>query len=288
MEAIRTARMPPEEIIVVDRPRRAGPAEARNLGALRATGDVLVFVDADLVVAPDVFERLRDGFHDNHIVALFGSYDDSPADQGVVSRFRNLLHHYTHHSSSGPASTFWAGLGAIRRESFLALGGFDEARFPVPSVEDIELGMRLTDGGNRIVLDPLIQGTHLKRWTLLSMASTDLLRRGVPWLRLLLEGRTHSTALNLNWVNRASTAASVLLTAGLLRGRSRLAGGSLIAVIVLNRSFYLLLARRGGPRLVAAGVPLHVLHQLLGAVAVPLGTGAYLWDRLTRSSRSSA
>jgi Glycosyl transferase family 2 len=285
LAAIRGARMPPEEIIVVDRPKFVGPAEARNLGARSATKDVLVFVDADVEVAADAFERIRHRLQDGEVVAIFGSYDDTPSDQGVVSRFRNLLHHYVHHSEAGPASTFWAGLGAIRRDTFHAVGGFDERRFPAPSVEDIELGMRLADRGHRIVLDPAIQGTHLKRWTLAGMAWTDVFDRGVPWVRLLLERRNHSTALNLSWRNRGSTAASLLLAAGLVRRQPRVGGVSLIAIVLLNRPFYVFLLHRGGARLVAAGLPLHVLHQLLGAAAVPLGTAAYLRERLTRCSR---
>ena len=121
------------------------------------------------------------------LVAVFGSYDDQPADPAPVSRFRNLLHHHVHSSSPGPAETFWAGLGAIRRDAFLAAGGFDAARYPEPAIEDIELGTRLVADGASIVLDPQIRGTHLKRWSLTSMVRTDLVRRGIPWVQLQLE-----------------------------------------------------------------------------------------------------
>jgi len=62
LAAIRAADDPPEELIVVDEPVLAGPAAARNDGARRATGDVLVFVDSDVVVHADSFQRLRDAF----------------------------------------------------------------------------------------------------------------------------------------------------------------------------------------------------------------------------------
>jgi hypothetical protein len=80
---------------------------------------------------------------------------------------------------------------------FLAIGGFDTVRFPRPQIEDIELGYRLRDAGGRIVLDPTVQGTHLKQWTFWRMLRTDVIDRGIPWMRLLLErrGRTR-TSLN--------------------------------------------------------------------------------------------
>jgi GT2 family glycosyltransferase len=287
--SIEAADEPPDEIIVVDGPPGVGPARARNDGARRATADIVVFVDSDVEVHPDAFRHIRAAFaRDPELVALFGSYDDDPGGGGLVSDFRNLLHHHVHHSSAGPAATFWAGLGAMRREIFLAHGGFDETRFPSPSVEDIELGMRLAAGNHRIVLDPAIQGKHLKRWTLGSMIQTDLLRRGGPWVRLLLDSARGSTTLNLGWRHRLSAAACVVLVAGLATRSWRVAGASFAIVLVVNGSFYLLLRRRRGWRLALAGIPLHLVHQLVSVAAVPTGAAMYVHERFTRSPSKPA
>jgi GT2 family glycosyltransferase len=268
---------PAVELIVVDSPEHVGPAAARNLGAQRARGDVIVFVDADVEVDDDAFRRIRAAFDtDPALTAIFGSYDDAPSADGIVSDFRNLLHHHVHHEGAGIATTFWAGLGAIRRDVFLGVGGFDEERFSQASVEDIELGMRLNERGERVVLDPAIQGKHLKRWTFSSMTKTDLLRRGVPWLRLMLERRSQSTALNLGWKHQIGTAASLLLVTSLVRRKLWFAGGALALLIALERRFYVLLFRRGGPLLVFAGVPLHIVHRLTSAAAVPIAVAAHL------------
>jgi GT2 family glycosyltransferase len=281
--AVRAAEAPPDEVIVVDGPQGLGPAAARNLGASRATGDVLVFVDADVEVHPDAFTRIRTAFDgDRGLTAVFGSYDDDPADGGVVSDYRNLLHHHVHHEAAGVATTFWAGLGAVRRDAFQAAGGFDERRFPHASIEDIELGMRLARDGARIVLDPAVQGKHLKRWTLAEMAATDLLRRGVPWLRLLLEDGRGSRALNLGWRHRLGSGSAVLLLWALARRRARPALGILVLMLLLDRDFYELLLRRRGGRQLAAGVPLHIVHRLVSAAAVPLALAHHLAARRKR------
>jgi GT2 family glycosyltransferase len=278
LEAIRAADEPPEEVIVVE--EGGGPADARNRGAVRASGDVLVFVDADVLPHRDAFVRIRRAFEgDPSLGALFGSYDDRPADPGTVSAFRNLLHHHVHQESAGRASTFWAGLGAVRRDSFDAVGGFDAERYLVPSVEDIDLGTRLTAAGCRIELDPYVQGTHLKAWSLQGMVESDLWHRGVPWVELLLRHGTGSSALNLGWRHRLSALASLAAAASLLRGRLRTAVAVLAVLVGLNRSFYALLARRRGRLEAAAGVGLHVLHHLAGALSVPVGIIEHLRRR---------
>jgi GT2 family glycosyltransferase len=270
--AIRGAEHPPDELIVVDRSSGRGPSSARNDGAARATGDVIVFVDADVLPHEDAFQRIRAAFEaDPDLAALFGSYDDSPEATGIVSGFRNLLHHHVHQSGAGPAATFWAGLGAVRREAFARAGGFDASRFPGPSIEDIELGMRLAALGARVRLDPELQGTHLKRWTLGTMIRTDFHGRGVPWVALVARTGSAPTGLNLGWRHRVSAVASVALALSLATRRPRATGAALGALVLLNAPFYALLLRRRGPAQALAGVGLHVLHHLTAVCAVPAG-----------------
>jgi GT2 family glycosyltransferase len=280
LAALEAGERRPDELVVAREPRGGGPAAARNAGAAASGGEVLVFVDSDVEVHPDALARIERRFlGDPELAAVFGAYDDRPAASGLTSRFRNLLHHHVHVSAAGDAETFWAGLGAVRREAFEAVGGFDARRFGEPSIEDIELGARLRDAGGRLALDPAIRGRHLKAWTPLSMVRTDLWRRGVPWARLLLARRRGSGALNLGARHRASAAAALGLALGVLARRPRLALAALAAIAGLNRDFYALLARRGGVRLLVAGVGLHVLHLLTAVAAVPIAIALHLRER---------
>jgi GT2 family glycosyltransferase len=284
IDSIRRAADPPEELIVVEEPSALGAAEARNVGASSASGDVLVFVDGDVAVHSDAFTRIRARFDaEPMLTAVFGSYDDEPAGPDVVSGFRNLLHHYVHHESPGPADTFWTGLGSVRRDAFASVGGFDGR---LQWLEDVDLGVRLAAKGERIVLDPTIQGTHLKRWTLRTMLWTDFVGRGIPWTVLLLRHRTSATTLNLGWRHRLSATSCLIGCAALATRRPRLAAASLGALVVLNRSFYLLLLRKRGPRQAALGVGLHTLHHLTGIAAVPAGVIAFLFEQRSATRRS--
>ena len=110
----------------------------------------------------------------------------SPPAPNFVSQYKNLSHCFVHRTAATEARTFWAGFGAVRRDAFRRVGGFDE-QFVRPSVEDIDFGYRLTDAGYRILLEPALEGTHLKRWTLVS-AIADRRAQGsrsvtVTWMR---------------------------------------------------------------------------------------------------------
>jgi glycosyltransferase involved in cell wall biosynthesis len=196
---------------VINTTGKRGPAHARNCGARAASGDILLFLDADVCVHPDTLSRIRDAFaNDPELDALIGSYDDSPGAQDFLSQYRNLMHHYVHQRARREACTFWSGCGAIRREVFLAHAGFDES-YGRPAIEDIELGYRLHMAGRKMILDKRIQVKHLKRWTFWGLLKTDIFDRGIPWTELILRNHYMPNDLNLELSQRVSVALAFLL-----------------------------------------------------------------------------
>lgn len=259
--------------------RNTSAAVARNAGARTGRGTVLFFVDADVVVAPDSRAVLIRWFaeHPDH-AAMFGAYDPTPAAPGRVSRIRNLLHRHVHIAGAGPAVTFWTGCGAVRRAAFEAVGGFDET---IAMMEDVDLGLRLAAAGHRIEIDPALQGKHLKAWSLLGMARTDLLHRAIPWARLLTGPAAQGLPRTLNIDARGRT--SVLSVGASLLGLPLLvvapaAGAVWIAAALglmgwANRGFLARLRREGRPGDAAAALPVLWVHYLCGGLG-------YAWVRL--------
>jgi len=248
-----------------------GPAVARNAAADRCADAVLVFVDADVVVHRDTFARLLAPLEaDRRVVASFGSYDDRPTDSRMTSLYANLRHHHTHQQAGEEALTFWAGCGAVRRDAFERVGGFDVS-YGRPAIEDIELGLRLTDAGDRIRLTPSAQATHLKAWTLGQLWRTDVFRRAAPWSRLLARRREMPSDLNLNWSQRGSAIGAhlVWISALLAIVQPEAAAVGLLAVlgwVMVNRPLLKLLHRRGGARAVAVGAVLHWTYHVYASV----------------------
>ncbi len=261
--------------------RPCGPAYARNRGVEVSRGAWVVFIDADVVVHADTLRRIADVIEvDPGMDAVFGAYDDAPPAPGFVSTYRNLLHRYVHVSGAGEAETFWAGCGAIRRTAFDAVGGFDEHRFTRPQIEDIELGYRLRDRGSRIMIQPDIQGAHLKQWKLLGSLRTDLLDRGIPWVRLLLERRSLARPANLNFkrgerVKAAAVGMALLLipTAAVLRQPLLVLVASfmLLAVVLSNLPLLSWFARQRGPGFALVVVPFNILYYAVSGLSVVAG-----------------
>jgi len=191
--------------------QQCGPGVARNRGVDKARGEIIFFTDADVLLHPDAIGKAVTALESNpDIAAVFGSYDDTPGHGSFLSRYRNLYHHWNHQVANEEASTFWTGCGAIRREVFLEMGGFS-SDYTRPSIEDIELGYRLREAGHRIWLLKTMFGTHLKQWKFRDMLLTDIFRRGVPWIELLLRYRSAPADLNLNLRARAATVSAGLL-----------------------------------------------------------------------------
>ena len=288
---------------VVSLPGRPhGPAFARNRGVEASTGLWLVFIDSDVVVHADAL-RLFASVIERHpdVDAVFGAYDEAPPAKGFLSQYRNLLHRYVHRLGSGEADTFWAGCGAVRRTAFVAVGGFDERRYTRPQIEDIELGYRLKDRGGRILLRPEIQGTHLKRWTLIGSTRTDLLDRGIPWIRLLLERGKIARPANLNLARgeRLKTGmigvALVLMLGALLWRRFDAAFGAallLLAVELSNLRLLAWFARQRGVLFALAVIPMNLWYYFVSGLSVVFGFALHLargsQQRKSRNTREMA
>jgi glycosyltransferase involved in cell wall biosynthesis len=268
-----------------------GPAYARNRGAEIAKGSHLVFVDADVCVHQDTLKRFAEIFAANpDVAAVLGSYDDAPAHTNFFSQYKNLFHHYVHQDSDGDINTFWSGCGAMQRELFLSFGGFDEARYRRPAIEDIELGTWVKEAGYKIILDSRIQVQHLKRWTFFSVIKSDVFDRGIPWIRLMW--RSGASANTLNAVPSQQLSVVLVYVTILMLPLIFIWPFVWIIVVfvgacvmVLNRRFYGYFLQHRGVGFVLRVVPLHWLYFVYCGISAITGTLLYfIADRERKSA----
>ncbi len=276
-----------------------GPAGARNIGANLATGEIIYFIDGDVVPQKENLQRIANLFHEREdIDAVFGSYDDSPGCKTFISQYRNLLHTYIHQISLVDAETFWTGCGAIRKDVFLKMSGFDLKTFRLPSIEDIDIGYRMRDAGYRIYLDKQLKVKHLKKWTFKNMLKTDVFHRAIPWARIMFQRKSMPNDLNIQTHHRASggmvviifTIFFLLILNFMVSAIYMKAAGHqhtyfgipltisalffalllVVAVIMLNRKFYAYLLKTKGLLFTIKAIPLHFFYYFYSTVTFTL------------------
>jgi glycosyltransferase involved in cell wall biosynthesis len=73
--------------VVVDCERpKSGPARARNLAVQKARGDILFFIDSDVLVRPETLAQVAAVMEDSAVAACIGSYDDQPTEGNFLSK----------------------------------------------------------------------------------------------------------------------------------------------------------------------------------------------------------
>ena len=267
---------------LIELPKNMGPGYARNKGVEAAKSELLLFIDADVTVKRDTLTKVAKKFEkDPHIDAFFGSYDAEPAAPGFISQYKNLFHHFIHQTSSTRAKTFWAGCGAIKREVFLKAGMFDERYI---SMEDVELGMRLTKAGHRIELIKDIQVKHLKKWTFLNLVKTDIFQRGIPWTMLMIKYKSIAKDLNLKRNSKISMLLVLLFMAAIpfILTDIRfiyLALFFLLVFLLMNMDFYRFFAKKKGGLFTLLVFPMHILYFIYSGLSVLLGTALYPFSK---------
>ncbi len=141
---------PPARMVTTPRPLAA--AAARNLGAQQASGDYLLFLDADCLAAPDLLARLYARHQEGHAV-VGGSV---ALETGNYWRLCDNLLSFTPFlatATPGPRPYLPSLNFSLPRELLLAVGGFDES-FPGAAGEDLDLSLRLRNQGQELFFEP--------------------------------------------------------------------------------------------------------------------------------------
>lgn len=139
--------------ITVLRQAHQGPAAARNRGAAAATGEFLLFTDADCVAEHDWVEQMVSPFESAEVAAVKGAY--RTRQRSLVARFAQAEFdaRYRLLATARYIDVVFSYSAGFRRALFVGIGGFDTS-FPVADNEDTELSYRLSAAGHKIVFNP--------------------------------------------------------------------------------------------------------------------------------------
>jgi GT2 family glycosyltransferase len=159
--------------------RPLSAAATRNLGARQASGDYLLFLDADCIAAPDLVEQMLACHQRGHAVVSGGITIETDTYWVLCDNILAFTPFLTS-APAGPREHVPSLNLSIARPLFERLGGFDE-RFGGAAGEDMDLSLRLREQGYVLYFEPRSRISHRPQRT----------TAGAVWQHLRTFGRLH-------------------------------------------------------------------------------------------------
>lgn len=170
-------------------------AAKRNAGAKSACGDVLIFLDDDLRVNPELVESFRKSILNNPGTVQSGQirFPLKWINRSNYYLYKNSRHMNDSNVSNDSknrttvaANHVVAMSFAIRKEDYERIGGFDE-RFVMYGGEDVEFGCRVIRSGLDARYEPNAISYHYEIKTSVSVFASKIYRASFNGTPLLLE-----------------------------------------------------------------------------------------------------
>jgi glycosyltransferase involved in cell wall biosynthesis len=143
---------------VIGMPARGGPSKARNAGAKAASGDILIFVDSDVLFFEDTFLKIKALLKEDRGLCAFSCNLDPQCEmKDAPSRYKHLYMCYSLIKQPTPCVWVFTSTFVIKKVSFENVGGFNEN---LSAQEDELLGRELLKKGCRITFAKDIPVRH--------------------------------------------------------------------------------------------------------------------------------
>ncbi len=179
VEAMLRALVPPFALRWCVQPHR-GATSARNLGMRQAQGEVLVYLDDDVVPEPGMLAAHLECHRDPNVVVIGGVNLHPESPELLVGEATDYSpKHFARCSQPGYVPDYRDLSSAnfsLRKRHIVAAGGFDEGFQGYGGDDDRELAIRLTRQGLRLAFEPRAFARHYvsKSWTRLLRDHRDL------------------------------------------------------------------------------------------------------------------
>lgn len=251
--------------------KNSGPAKARNIGVAEAKAEIILFLDSDTKVKEDSLNLFCEAFQKYpDISAVIALPECESLRQGRASDYNALRNNYSLVSSPERSDYFTTQMGAIRKQSFLQAGGFNE-KFTSADIEDMELGLRLPPD-SILIHKGIVIGHHFPPF--LSILQ-KYFRRAALLTELLKENnklcKTHANSAGMFSVWMALLSLLFLLVALYKAEFMALQVVFTMAFILTNRQLFVFaMGKRGESYLFAA-----LFFEYLFSLAIGLGGISY-------------
>lgn len=150
---------------------RIGPAGARNLGASKARGDILLFIDSDVILSNNAYRQILEAFEASDFDAVYGIYSLDFPYTDFCSNYKNLYWNFNQMHSEPKSYNVCTAIFSIKKDVFDEIGGFNSESLVG---EDREIGIKLKEKNKKIFLNKRILGIHYKKLNFLQLLEYPL------------------------------------------------------------------------------------------------------------------
>ncbi len=156
-------KVPPGFRLKCVRQENAGPAAARNHGFAVSTGDIVIFIDDDILVPPELVRRHVEAHELNRGAVIFGGcVPPDGADNDMSRLLESLYGSRPDRPRFERVSIIASGQLSVERKGFA--DGVYASQLRTPAAEEFELAARLRQQGIPAVCATQIEATHDQRF----------------------------------------------------------------------------------------------------------------------------
>jgi len=177
-----------------------GANNARNVGAAASKGDILMFVDSDIVVGRETLLSIVESLEESYADAVVGIYTAKHRHESFISQYKNLWVRYSYLKSPPAIDWLFGAISGIKKPAFEKLGGFNIELLARHGHDDIELGKRFARANLNIILNMDIEVEHLKNYTMSSFIKNEF-HRSVGFAELAIRFSETTKSFRRGFVN---------------------------------------------------------------------------------------
>lgn len=265
-----------------------GSGHARNTAVEASSGEILLFIDADVKVKEDTLKIVSDAFINNtKLDGIIGLFSKTYPNKYFFSQYKNLYMHFSFSQIHGYVDFLFTSICAIKKDAYLI---FSKTRL---KSDDTEAGQRYKIANKKILLNKNLEVIHLKTYTFFSFIKNDFV---IPydWSRIFLK------YLDLNYLvkyrrfahARLNQIMSIIICSVsflFLLGTKFWAQNTIIVICILlsiffalNLSFFLFLRKEKGINFMLKSVIVTYFDMLVMGSGILSGILAYLFNREKR------